>query len=399
MSTSNVSIVGAGINGLLTAFLITEHHPNRVIRIYDSDLNPSSENAMGVTLGSKDARHISGSESISFQSSVEQDALRKGSENKSTGWRLKSEDNLTESEIKWRSEFEASYVDNGGLNVLDYAHAQTNYSGLIQWLELANKFELIKKYLITTDSIHVYLEDKESFLEDLEMETNFCDRYYKPNQIHSEPNNEFSNLFNKKLIVPGLSIRVKSLALGLIEHLSSNKNVEFFWDRHISSLKEFYEDNIIWTSGVTNKQPDSYRNLLVQGLIGCWITVENPGFKGPFKIATPVPSAYINITPIGEELIISGGFGWIGEYTDPKDHKVLAVPVVTHFLNQVKKYLKIKVDPNSVDYCVRPSTPTGQPLCEIEETKSNKHIFISGSAKSGTTHAPVLANFALDNLR
>jgi len=55
MIPHNVAIVGAGINGLLTAFLITEKYPDMHIDIYDADKHPTNTNKhKSVTHGSRD---------------------------------------------------------------------------------------------------------------------------------------------------------------------------------------------------------------------------------------------------------------------------------------------------------------------------------------------------------
>lgn len=392
------AVVGAGINGLLAAFLISERQSCR-IDIYDAEQHPANvSDHRGTTHGSKDARHVTGSESIGFESSVHKDALRNAPWDKDPGWLLKDEAQLTDNEKQWRDRFEASYGGGEGLNALDFAHAELNYKGLAAWHRLVQEHSFMSKYIIFDQGVDVYFRNKATFESDLKMETEFCSRYFKAGHIHQAQNRLFKKLYAQKLIVPGIGIRVKSLALDLLRRLEENPAVHFYGGVTVKDANQLEAEAIVWTSGVTHEQPSEYQAHGVQGLVGCWVTIPNRGYQRPFKIATPTPSAYINFTPDADELHISGGFGWLGEYTDALSIKRLAEPVAAHFVQEVNTYLGTDITTRDVDYCVRPSTPTGQPLLITETSRGKKEIFITGSAKSGTTHAPILSAYVLAQL-
>lgn len=395
----SVAIIGAGINGLLTAFLIAENYPDLLIDIYDAEKHPSNAtNHKGVTYGSRDARHITGSESIGFESSVHKDALRNTTKHDEAGWLLKDEANLTAKEKQWRDKFEATYIDSDGLNELDFAHAELNYKGLAAWNKLILKYPFIDNHMLTRNGVIVYFTNAAAFKEDLGMEKEFCRRYFKHGKVHVKRNNELGQLYAKKLIVPGLSIRVKSLATDLLDRLGANKNISLHWGMTVQDSKELKDQVIVWTAGVTHSQPVEYEKHHIQGIVGCWVTIPNQGYKQPFKIAAPTPSAYLNFTPDGSQLHISGGFGWTGENTDESIIKEISAPIAEHFVGQINQYLDISIKPDDVDFCVRPSTPTGQPVRLIEASHGKLNIFITGSGKSGTTHSPVLSEYVLQQI-
>ncbi len=395
----SVAIVGAGINGLLTAFLICETYPGAHIDVYDADKHPANTtNHRSVTHGSRDARHITGSESIGFESSIHKDALRKNPKDNTPGWLLKTEDQLTFKEKEWRKKFEATYFGLDSLNELDFAHAELNYKGLTAWQNLAGKYPFITEQILNKDGVDVYFKNRTAFEDDLAMETEFCSRYFNTGQVKVAQNHEFDSLYSQKIVVPGISIRVKSLAIDLLNKLEENECVVFHWEVTVRDATQIEAEITVWTAGVTHEQPREYLEHNVQGIVGCWTTVPNHGYKKPFKIATPAPSAYINFTPDDKDLHISGGFGWTGEYVEVSSIKLLAKPVAEHFIEQINEYLGTNITVEDVDYCTRPSTPTGQPLLLTENSHAGKDIFITGSAKSGTTHAPVLSEYVLERI-
>lgn len=394
----HIAVVGAGINGLLTAFLIAEKCPVS-IDIYDAEKHPTkSADHKGVTHGSRDARHITGSESICFESSIHKLALRRSPEHSEVGWLLKRENKLTPKEKRWRELFEESYIGVKSPTKLDFAHAKLNYQGMKAWIELTQKYPFINDHIINSDGVEVYFQDKMSFDADLAMETEFCRRYFNESKVLQAQNEILDKLYDKKIIVPGFGIRLKSLAQELIKKLEANPKVSFHWEETVVSSGQLQADLVVWTSGVTHVQPKEYNEYNVQGIVGCWATVPNRGFDVPFKIAAPVPSAYMNLTPDGKDLHVSGGFGWTGEYADISDIKPIAKPVAKHFVNHVNNYLGTSLTTKDVDYCIRPSTPTGQPLLLTKRADGKTHVYVSGSAKSGTTHAPILSEFVLSHL-
>ena len=395
--SKSISIIGSGINGLLTAFYISNSDPEISITIYEADSHPANESGQkGTTLGSKDARHITGSESICFESSVHHQALRNYPSSIQPGWLLKDESKLSSNELMWRDKFEKLYTHNKGVTELDYAHAELNYKGLKAWHDLASKYPKIERHFLTQDVVRVYFESRSSLLDDFKMECDFSDRYYPIQKVIQSGGLDILNTYKSHLLVPGMSVQIKSLALELIDILERSPKVNFHWNTVIEDSTRLDTDAIIWTAGATHQQPLEYKEMYIQGIVGCWATVKNPGFTKPFKIAAPIPSAYMNLTPDGDTLHISGGFGWVGATTDKSEVEQLAKPVARHLIEQIHKFLDIDVSIEEIEYCIRPSTPSGLPLMKTVVKDSKKHIYISGSSKSGTTHAPILSEYVLD---
>lgn len=187
--SKNISIIGAGINGLLTAFYVANSHPDISINIYEADPHPvGNTDNKGITLGSKDARQVTGSESICFESSIHHKALRKHPASDSPGWLLKDDKDLNPYELAWRDKFEKLYTHKSEVNDLDYAHARLNYRGLEAWQDLADKYSEINEHFLSKDFVEVYFESEDSFLDDLKMENDFCSKYYPDQAVRQATN-------------------------------------------------------------------------------------------------------------------------------------------------------------------------------------------------------------------
>lgn len=412
-----IDIVGGGIVGLITAITIKKMLPDVVIDIYDAGADPKNTlDLTGTTFGkgSRDARQFTGSESLSFQNPVHARALRlaPGEHRGWAGWRLISEEVLSENERRWRSDSANRFVDLGheDINVYDLLHAELNYAGISSWELLENKLDYIKNYKISTGPVSIFFLSKSNFESDLDSETNFLKKFGSLEQdIRVKKAGDFNESFDefignrilypKALELPGLAYRIRSLGLKVIEDLE-HSGVRFHWNKRIISESTLRSDFLIWTAGTTHEMPNIYKKYsLIQGIAGCWVTIPNKGFTKPFKISVEQPSGYINITPDGKVLHISGGFGWIGEksYDDTWD---LMQPIIEHFKKQINKFFRIPIQEMNlgkkfpVSICIRPSSPTGLPDTRVIYIGKSKHIILTGSGKSGSTQAPLLGLYA-----
>jgi hypothetical protein len=414
MKIKSLSIIGSGIVGLVTATMIKQMVPELDINIFDAGGDPRKSSVVGTTFGQgRDARHFSGSESLSFQNPIHARAMRlyPGQSKKWAGWRLIPESELTTNERRWRSNSTHRFVDIGheNLNFYDDLHAQFNYAGIGLWKVLGKQHKYISKYKISDGPMSVYFLTKNNFDDDVISETDFLQQFGPESgqvkvlkgtnySVHFKKLAKKKYIFPKALQLPGASWRIRSLGLKLIDDLE-NQGVIFHWNKEINDTDKLNDEVVIWTVGTTHKVPEIYKkHTLIQGIAGCWITIPNRGFTKPFKISVPQPTGYINFTPDGEVIHISGGFGWVGErpYSEAIE---LMEPIIKHFKQMVSRYFGVKIKKNlPVGICIRPSSPTGLPDARTVIMNKKKNIILTGSSKSGSTQSPLLALYALSKI-
>ncbi len=416
MNKTTVNIVGCGIVGLVTAVVIKNFLPEIIINMYDADSHPENTlDLVGVTFGKgRDARHFTGSESLSFQNPVHSRALvLSPGENKDwAGWKLIDENHLTDNELKWRADSLNKYsgVGHENINEYDYFHARFNYAGMLSWKFLQEHIPYLSEYQISNSSVSVLFLTKNNFDADLLSEKIFLERFGKKcgNVTDSVIKKNIKNLlkadvYEKGLELPGSSWRIRSLGLRILSELEE-EGVVFHWNKEIVESEELKGDIIVWTAGTTHKVPEIYKKYsLIQGIAGCWVSIPNKGFEKPFKISLPQPSGYINCTPDNDVLHISGGFGWVGErsYNEAAE---LMNPICTSFKEQIYQYFGISIKDMDTDgkyplsVCIRPATPTGLPDVGVRNFDSIKNIILTGSGKSGSTQASLLALYAIGKI-
>lgn len=406
----NIVIVGSGITGILTAYVITQLKDSVNIHLIDAGPDPLVEysreknNHYGTTLGkSRGVRHLTGTEGLSFQNPIHTELIRKPAAKDRTGWQAIPNNELTIREELWRNELELSYskLVPPGQNPFDQIYTTLNYAGMLGW-KLLKTWAKTFNANIQHENIGVVLSTSEELRYEYASETfynldsensielkNLSSYHEKASTIF-----KLENISNQILQVPGSTIDVKKVWSDLYAHLRSKKEVKFSWDSQIINQQDLPDaDSYIWTAGVGYATPDIYRaSSKVQGVGGCWATINNPGITSPFKFSAPQPSGFLNFTPENNFLHISGGFGWTGERTFPES-ELLLNSVKTNFLKSIQKILNLsesELTNTAIDFCLRPTTPTGLP--DVKWVGNN--LMLSGAGKAGTTQAPILALYA-----
>ena len=271
------------------------------------------------------------------------------------------------------------------------------------WNFLKRIDKKLNDFCISKDWVYVFFQSKDALMADFESESRFDP--LKRVSLVKHDNFSQNQIYPKCLRLAGSAWRIKSLGFYILSELESDQKVKIIWHKTVKNISNIPKsDVIIWTVGTTHLLPDIYSKYCrIQGIPGCWLTIPNKGFNTPFKVSLPQPSGYINVTPDGDLLHISGGFGWTGELNFYQS-AALMEPVKQHFLKQIAMLFKIPINrlKNSREYhfgiCVRPSSPTGLP--DVRDLKLNgiRYIFLSGSGKSGSTQAPLLGLFVTSNL-
>jgi len=186
----------------------------------------------------------------------------------------------------------------------------------------------------------------------------------------------------------GRSYRIKTICNDLINFLES-QNVSFRWNQPFQKTDA---DMIIWCAGVSDQSSKILKkfNILLGGVVGCWVLMDNPGLTKALKIYGPEPINYINITPYGSNLFISGGYGFVG--TRPYDEaRKLAEPIMEAMIKELKNWFP-KGKFKEKAFCIRPATPSGVPILLRDRLDKTPIIFAVGHCAGGFTQAPYTAN-------
>lgn len=406
-------IIGAGITGLITAQLLHLLDPDMKLSLFDAGPEPRFRNGSGrlnghygATLGhSRDARQFTGTEGLSFQNPIHARLLFELAGSDTQGMLTIAEDQLTARERKWREECLLRFTRDVKPedNPYDRMYTALNYGGMAAWGWLVDVMPELARNRLSDKGIYIALSTLEEVRRTLEFEKNlnpfqntYPVKHYTPGHLYKGPKQSSPEGVVSGLVkVPGSSWAIQSLWTDMYKSLSQQKNIEFNWDSPITKRRDLPPgDAYVWAAGIGYDTPDLYRDHgRVQGVGGWWLTVPNPGYTAPFKFVAPQPCGVINLTPNGKSLYVSGGFGWVGERPYEEAKKFLE-PIKEHFMRAASSLLHLNpasINLDEVDYCIRPSTPTGLPDIAMHTYDKRSHITISGAGKAGATQAPLLA--------
>lgn len=420
---SQVIIVGAGITGLTCAYALNFFNPKLSITVIDAGPEPQFDSGeaflkghFGATLGhGRDSRHFTGTEGLSFQNPLHTKLLYEIANKQSSGWCTIPEKNLTIREKLWRKECVDRYqkLVTPGHNPYDDMYAVLNYGGLEAWSFLASIDSDLAKFRMSSDYVYVAFEDEQAMRADFESESRLNPfnsdvksrvSLVEMNVLHDKPGKVLATdrIYPKLLRVPGASWRIQSVWKHFYSLLLKKSSVTFKWDILVESAKLLPDASVyIWAAGSTHKSPDIYTDHgRVQGIGGWWLSIPNQGFRAPFKISAPQPSGYINFTPDGKLMHISGGFGWVGERGFQESSELLK-PTKEHLIKHLSLFLKVPkatLKGYGAGCCIRPTTPTGLPDMRAFSYGGRKHIMISGAGKAGATQSPLLSLYVARSL-
>jgi glycine/D-amino acid oxidase-like deaminating enzyme len=209
-------------------------------------------------------------------------------------------------------------------------------------------------------------------------------------------------------LVDGAAYRVKTLCAALMGWLEE-RGVVFHWNRRIDLNREdelsLPPGDVIWAAGVSTETARllASQHILLQGVLGCWIALPNPGFTRPFKVLGVEPVNFVNATPAEEILILSGGYGWVGERPYDEASR-LGQPIMDAFKVDVARFFTSgglkQLEKYETAVCIRPSLPSGVPIVSELPSISRRHrvVLCVGHAAGGFTESPAVAADALDTL-
>ncbi|MBI3379650.1 FAD-binding oxidoreductase [Candidatus Gottesmanbacteria bacterium] len=459
----DVIIVGTGIVGLMTAYYLNES--GYKVTCYDFGPDPTNlhydERMASTTYRSGNARHVTSTETSSLASSS-----RKGLIYKSPsvgGWMSKNIKQLTPSEKKWVDDFEYFTHHPEIIDRYNDDICRINNMGKKGWYDLIRKNKKIFENCGLQLGVGIFFLNRKHFMKEkvdsferAKSEADFEDLYNTPKVKRLNIGKvrkaypAFEYACDQDLLVGGLTedcitVNAIDFCTNTINYLR-NKGVAFHWEKFIVEIKRNENSEIshlvnskgeilkanhyVFSTGwlTHGLYKDTKCEDKIMGVLGCWVTVPNPGleaetlvahafdakpyspkcFSGAFKIDAPEPTNYINATLEGSKLIVSGGYGFIGN--DITNIPNLIWPGVKAQFNHFEEIVK-KIFPKAYEeaelagsldrrMCARPVTACGLGVFEeLKTVKGGKTVIVGANAAGGFTQAPALAEAVVSSIK
>jgi D-amino-acid dehydrogenase len=417
----DITIIGAGILGLVTAFFLSESGYR--VNIIDEHHCPDPNNGFnqniiscrGTTLDGCDARHASITETMPHAVFYRKDSLGKFPLDHG-GWRIIS-DRFDNREITWIDRFsELAGYPELVVNLLNQFLSNINRRGIELWEEIFRIYPQIVKDTIKNRRIIRVCPSAAS----LNVVSSFQTKYHRNEDnlqrlSHAEVLQRIPGLVLKDgdaggIEVPGFTVNHQQLCINIIRFLETKQNVKFKWSTQIRSIDEISSSKIIFASSLNRLDSPLLANvsLAVQGVLGCWTKIPNThALKTGFKIAEKEPLGVINVTPSFDEqhLYITGGFAFCGQ------RGIVSSPYLDQlfdlFYSTIRSYLPDEFEANESEirtkkFCIRPMTPDGMPIIAKLNNDDNKKqdiYFLGGTNSGGFVQSTVLATLLLDLIK
>ncbi|CAF3937627.1 unnamed protein product [Rotaria sp. Silwood1] len=412
-----ITVIGAGIMGLVTAFFLSGS--GYKVTIIDEHNRPNPQNEFnqleiscrGTTLDGCDARHASITETIPHAVFYRIDSLRKYPLDHG-GWKI-IPDQYHNRERVWIERFsELAGYPELVVNLFNQFVSNINRCGIELWERIFQLYpELVQHTIKNRRIIRVC-----SSLTSLNVVSTFQKKYHKNDdnlQIlsHSQVLEKIPGLILQDgdaggIEVPGFTVNHLKLCQNMIELLENNPNVKFKWSTQVRSIDDISSSKIILASSLNTLDSPLLDNvsLAVQGVLGCWIKIPNVhSIKNGFKIAEKEPISVINLTPSYDEqhLYVTGAFAFCGH------RGIVQSPHLTQlielFRSTTRCYLPDEMEASESEilptrFCIRPMTPDGMPVIAqlTPENKKQQVYFVGGTNAGGFVESPVLATILLD---
>jgi FAD dependent oxidoreductase. len=411
----HLSIIGAGIVGLMIAYKSIRQNPTRDVTVFDEGPDPRaqerSHHHFGATYSGMDARHISVTETGPWTWEHRHDRIIQPATD--AGWNCLSGESLTSNEQSWLEEFQRLARSRDLHNANYEAVMDINKAGLQEWAELAA--ELPDVFRPTDDS--GYLPIVCTNPDDLNGERQDESELDRTNVSQATTAlQEGIEALERRLkdgtiygsfLVAGTAYNVCTLCTKLIGWLEQH-DVCFHWETRVDIADDHHlpvpDGYVIFAAGVSTSSTKllARQGVLLQGVVGCWVSIPNPGYRRPFKVLGIEPVNFINATPYDNSLLLSGGYGWVGERTY-SEALTLGQPIADAFAREVTKYFLEagrSLDGVETALCIRPALPSGVPeIRELQVSGGRHRAFLCvGHAAGGFTQSPEVAQRVLELL-
>lgn len=409
MGGSRLSIVGAGIVGLMTAFEAMKRWPEHQLIVLDEGPDPRLLHGSGATYSGLDARHISLTETGPWTSSSRSTLIRHAT--RDGGWNCLDAAVLTRDEAAWLEEFVA-IADHPQLhedNCSRVTHA--NRLALRAWRELSATDPDIFAPTDPSMRLPIVCATKGDLLSEWSAERALDDgvapaRRDIPRSLRALDQALARGTIYGSFSVEGSAFSVKTMCETIITRLES-ANVEFRWgtrvDLGVNGALNLPPGAFVWATGASCGASRflAKQGVRLQGVAGCWVAIPNDGFSQAFKLLAPEPVNFINATPAGSTLLLSGGYGWVGQRSHAEAvtyveslQRVFLDTISCFFVEGRREALNSC--PTAI--CIRPALPSGVPTTLLVRCGEHRGAICVGHAAGGFTQAPVVARTILDEL-
>lgn len=416
MSVENITIVGAGVVGLIISNALQKKWPDCKIQIFDEGPDPRKQpecqHTFGATYSGLDARHISLTETAPWTASNRARLIRQ--DIAQGGWNCLSDVEISQTESAWLNAFENRARLPKTHSSCSNRVIAVNGRGMDGW----HRLNAERPDIFTPTSEAELLPIICTSAEDLKSEW-AAERRLDPlrvtNPVKGIPNGLAplesrisDHTLHGSFLVAGTAYQVKTICCQLISELEIT-GVDFCWNSRIDVESDgglpLPKGWVIWAAGASTVHTQLLHRaqILLQGVLGCWAELPNPGFTRPFKLLGVEPVNFINVTPVGGVLLLSGGYGWVGER--PYHEAIIrAAPLVETFASEVNRLFQgtgagIVSDARTAA-CIRPSLPSGEPLVkELHLWPKHRVVMCVGHAAGGFTQSPAVAERILSIVR
>lgn len=413
MIRSPLFIVGAGIVGLMVAFEASSHWAPVSITVCDEGPDPRGRSQVvpqfGATFSGLDARHVSLTETGPWTS-----VGRIGLVSRSAiggGWNCLAEVEPTALESSWLETFIATALRAGDHEANSSDVLSLNRTGLAAWNALIAGEPHLFRPVEPSGRLPIICASEADLRNEQSSERDIDPTV--PSAVMGIPDalRPLEGAFHRGDLVggfhvSGFAIAAKTLCMRLITRLES-AGVRFRWRTRVDDGRNgdlgLPRGSVIWAGGtsVAATRFMLREEPLLQSVAGCWLEIPNPGFTQAFKILAPEPVNFINATPVGSKLLVSGGYGWVGHRCHGEAVQ-LVQPLAAAFEASVKRFF-CDGEPGALDacaraVCLRPALPSGVPVVRTWRRGARRGVLCVGHAAGGFTQAPEVSRMALNLL-
>ncbi|CAF3258595.1 unnamed protein product [Rotaria socialis] len=412
-----ITVIGAGILGIVTAFFLSEN--GYKITIIDEHDRPNLVNKLrqheiacrGTTLDGCDARQASITETMPHALFYRIDSLRKFPLDNG-GWKI-IPDQYTDQESAWVDRFsELAGYPELVVNLVNQFVSNLNRRGIELWEDIFQSYPQLVQDTIKNSRIIRVCSSSTS----LNVVSSFQKKYHKNEDnleilsraqiLEQIPGIELKDGDAGGIQVPGFTVNHLKLCQNMIGYLEKNPNVNFKWSTKVNSINNISSSKIIFASSLNRLDSSLLDNisLAIQGVLGCWIKLPNVhSIKHGFKIAEKEPISVINVTPSYDEqyLYVTGAFGFCGQRGIVQSSYLSQL--VELFNSTIRCYLPDEMEASEseivpIQYCIRPMTPDGMPIIAqlAVQNKKQQVYFVGGTNSGGLVQSPILATVLLD---
>lgn len=410
-------VIGAGVGGL---FAVRElQKAGFTVDVFDAGPDPEDTLADPQLFGTTfraDARHISATETSPHATTSRAGLIHKSVSD--GGWLAKDATQLSANEIQWIKRFDTLAKTKGGCEDFARDVIQLNNLGKDLWWNLLRTEPWLFASAAVESPVTILVHTKEAWKseEEIEREANVGLKALDETAIgdlHPVLREACrTGAIAGGLIVDSLALNAASFCRALIRHLTE-AGAMFNWDQRVSgyaaaepSWAKFESpgfgvlkaDLYVIDAGIPQGDvlvgSQAYNKIM--GVAGCFIRIPNPGLRGPIKILAQEPTGFVNVTRHGTDLLLSGGYGFIGN--SQADSESPGVRTLFEGLEQVARNIfpaayQAALSSSSLSRraCARPSTPTGLPLLEKRSGPGGSRIIVAGgNSAGGFTQAPAM---------